>query len=112
MGAWVTYRKDQPLHVGLAGKYLGAWAIPAEAARAKLEAMHDEILKSNSPNEKVERVVMPLAEIIELLDHCEAVLHALAVESVPTRDMIICARALASRCTITGERLKWLSAAE
>ncbi len=47
MGAWVTYRKDQPLHVGIAGKYLGTWAMPPEAARAKLEQMYVEILTRN-----------------------------------------------------------------
>jgi|GEM_PF-5359523 len=47
MGAWITYRKDQPLHVGFAGKYLGRWEMTPESARSKMEQLYVKILRNN-----------------------------------------------------------------
>jgi len=40
MCAWVTFRKNQPLHIGLGQKYLGTWDCSAEEAKQKLERMY------------------------------------------------------------------------
>lgn len=40
MSAWVTARKNEPLHIGLGQKYLGTWDCAADEAKQKLERMY------------------------------------------------------------------------
>ena len=45
--AWITFRKDEPLHIGFQGDYLGTWDCSVDEAKTKLENMQAKILASN-----------------------------------------------------------------
>lgn len=47
IGAWVTCRKNEPLHVGLNLQYLGRWEMEPKQAKSELEKRYLAQVRGN-----------------------------------------------------------------